>query len=86
MSLDPSGAHRWSHRFGDASGYQIAYGVAANASGDVAITGNFVNTANFGGGTLTSFGDDIFVRNSTPTVFTAGASTLDRVDTVRRRR
>ncbi len=61
VSLDPSGAHRWSHRFGDASGYQIAYGVAANASGDVAITGNFVNTANFGGGTLTSFGDDIFV-------------------------
>jgi hypothetical protein len=50
-----SGTHQWSKRFGDSS-YQYAHGVAADASGNVCVTGDFMGTMNFGGGDLTSAG------------------------------
>ena len=53
--------HLWSERFGDASG-QYAQGVAADASGNMIVTGIFNGAVDFGGGPLTSAGsDDIFV-------------------------
>jgi deoxycytidylate deaminase len=55
------GAHLWSKRFGDGS-EQNGYAVAADASGNVIVTGHFQGTADFGGGALTSAGGwDIFV-------------------------
>jgi hypothetical protein len=59
--FDANGNHLWSKRFGD-SNYQVGYSVAADASGNVVITGRFRETTNFGGGPLTTDGDDdIFV-------------------------
>jgi hypothetical protein len=59
--FDVGGNHLWSKRFGDANS-QLAYGVAAGGSGNIALTGTFWSTVDFGGGTLTSAGnDDIFV-------------------------
>ena len=54
------GAHQWSQRFGDA--VSSCLGMVADASGGVVITGFFSESAEFGGGTLTSAGDvDIFL-------------------------
>jgi hypothetical protein len=51
----------WSARFGN-TGAQFAWGLAADASGGVAITGDLSGTADFGGGTLTSAGlSDVFL-------------------------
>ena len=62
FSLDSSGAHRWSHVFSNPSGFSAAFGVAANAAGDVSITGDFTDTVNFGGGTIANqSGDDLFL-------------------------
>jgi hypothetical protein len=59
--FDASGAHLWSQRFGDAE-YQLGYSVAFDPSGNIAITGNFAGTVDFGGGPLTSVGfEDIFL-------------------------
>jgi hypothetical protein len=53
--------HLWSQGFGDASD-QVAYSVAADASGNVIATGSFYGTVNFGGSDLTSTGPkDVFV-------------------------
>ena len=55
------GAHQWSMQFGDWA-IQWATSVAVDASGNVIIAGTFTSTVDFGGGTLTSAGDqDIFV-------------------------
>ena len=61
-SYDPDGAHRWSQRFGSTSN-DYGYGVAADAIGNVAVTGYFAGTVNFGGTALTSIGNDVFVAN-----------------------
>ena len=59
--FDPSGAVQWSRRFGG-TGTDGATGVAVDAAGNVAITGSYQSTVNFGGSPLVSRGgDDIFV-------------------------
>jgi hypothetical protein len=59
--LDPTGAHVWSKRFGDASD-QNALSVAADSAGNVIVTGYFNGAVDFGGGALTSAGlGDIFL-------------------------
>ena len=60
--FDATGNHVWSKRFGDATA-ESAYGVAADGSGNVIVTGPFESTVNFGGGVLTSAGgeSDIYV-------------------------
>jgi hypothetical protein len=50
--IDPTGAHIWSKRFGDA-GRQSPAAIAVSASGHILITGNFEGTLDFGGGPLT---------------------------------
>lgn len=50
--LDPTGAHLWSERFGDAD-RQICTAVTADASGNVLLTG--YGGVDFGGGTLANF-------------------------------
>ena len=55
------GVFQWARRFGDVAN-QYGYSVAADASGDVLVTGEFSGTINFGGSNLVSIGlDDIFV-------------------------
>lgn len=62
----PDGSHLWSKRFGG-SGPQSGWDVSADASGNVLIAGRFYGTVDFGGGTLTSGGnDDIFVAKFDP--------------------
>ena len=59
--FDGSGTHVWSHIHGDAAN-QRAYAVGVDAVGDIAITGSFGSTIDFGGGMLASAGDDdVFV-------------------------
>jgi hypothetical protein len=56
-----NGAPLWSKRFGDASG-QHATAIATDSSGSLLVTGYFTGSIDFGGGTLTSAGnDDVFV-------------------------
>jgi hypothetical protein len=63
--FDPNGNHVWSQRFGDANDEnhdQYGKSVAVDGSGNVILTGHFWGTVDFGGGPLTSAGDeDIFV-------------------------
>ncbi len=60
------GTHLWSKNFGDAD-VQILTGVAVDATGKVLATGWFRSTVNFGGGTLTSAGEeDVFVAKFGP--------------------
>lgn len=56
------GANLWVRRFGG-PGNDGARSIAASGSGDIVITGNFNGAVDFGGGTLTSLGDDIFVAH-----------------------
>ena len=53
--LDPSGGHVWSKSFGD-DAFQIARGVAADATGNVVVVGDFAGSTNFGGAALASKG------------------------------
>jgi hypothetical protein len=56
-----SGVHQWSNRFGS-TGPDYGVALATDAAGNVAVTGNFQGTVNFGGSPLTSAGfDDIFI-------------------------
>jgi hypothetical protein len=57
-----AGAHQWSSRFGDAQD-QRAYGAAVDAAGNVALTGYFYGTMDFGGPAmaLTGISADIFL-------------------------
>ena len=62
-SFDPTGAHRWSRSFG-AAGWDTAYGVGADVSGNVTITGSFEQTSDFGGGPLQNEGAyDVFMAS-----------------------
>ena len=56
-----TGGHIWSKRFGSSSTTDAGYGVAVDGSGNVAITGYFAQTVDFGGGNLFAQGYDIFV-------------------------
>jgi PKD repeat protein len=70
VKLDGAGGHLWSKNFTN-DGNERGYGIAVDGSGNVAVTGYFSNTVNFGGGALTSLNamTDIFVARFT----TAGA-------------
>jgi hypothetical protein len=61
--FDPDGTHLWSKSFGDPDD-DSATRIAADASGNVVITGYFGGRTNFGGGTLTSAGgnDGFFAK------------------------
>ncbi len=62
----PGGAHVWSKGF-DGFDYQEAHAVAVDASGNVIVAGRFFDAVDFGGGDLTSAGeDDIFVAKFGP--------------------
>jgi hypothetical protein len=51
------GTYQWAKTFGSSSGgSNIAYGVAVDSGGNVAITGTFQNTVDFGGGPITAAG------------------------------
>jgi hypothetical protein len=64
--LDPSGAHVWSRRAGDAQ-EQSGRGIAADASGNAFVIGDFSGAADFGGGELASAGGaDIFIAAFAP--------------------
>jgi hypothetical protein len=61
--LDPQGNHVWSRAFGASTAhpaYAHGIAVATDAAGDVAFTGTFTTTVDFGGGPLTSAGNDDF--------------------------
>jgi hypothetical protein len=59
--FNSAGVHQWSQRFGSADG-DVGYGIAADALGNVFVTGYFSGTVDFGGGGLVSAGGfDIFV-------------------------
>jgi len=61
VSLDATGAHRWSRALGG-SGYDAGLGVTVDPNGDVAATGTYQGTVDFGDGPVTSLGgDDVFV-------------------------
>ena len=56
--LDAAGNYVWAKNFTN-DGNERGYGIAVDGSGNVAITGYFSNTVNFGGTSLTSVnGDD----------------------------
>lgn len=62
VKFGPEGAWLWSKRFGDESYFQTGESVAVDASGNVIVTGYFASAVDFGGGVLTSAGNnDIFV-------------------------
>ena len=64
--FDSSGNHLWSAGYGDSS-FQHAYGVAADASGNIIMSGYFTGEVDFGGGTLSSAGDyDVFLARFDP--------------------
>ena len=60
--FDANGAFVWARRYAGVGTERDARGVAADALGNIFITGNFTGTINLGGGTLTSAGsNDIFL-------------------------
>lgn len=60
--LDASGGHLWSKGFGDGADKQRGRSVAMDGKGNVLLTGSLFGSADFGGGALTSAGqDDLFV-------------------------
>ncbi len=65
--LDPAGNVLWAKRFLGSS-YQDGYDVAVDPSGNVVLAGGFSGTIDFGGGPLTSAGnEDVFVVKLDPT-------------------
>ncbi len=65
LKLDPTGAHVFSKLFGNASA-QTAAQVAADAVGNIVLTGSAAGKVDFGGGMLTAAaGTDIFVAKLT---------------------
>ena len=64
--LDPSGAHVWSQKYGDAMA-QVARSVAVDGTGNIAVTGGFAGTVDFGGSSMTTKGgDDLFIARFDP--------------------
>jgi PKD repeat protein len=55
-----TGAHLWSKRFG-ASGFDAPEDIVADADGSVVVTGVFNGNVNFGGGSLSASGSDVFL-------------------------
>ena len=55
-----TGAHSWSKSFGSTSG-DVSLGVAVDANKNIAMTGYFTGSVDFGGGALSSSGLDVFV-------------------------
>jgi hypothetical protein len=51
VKYSAAGAHQWSKRFGDAND-QRAYAVAAESAGNIAVTGYYYGTIDFGGGAV----------------------------------
>src|SRR2546427_685225 len=64
--FSPAGGHLWSRGIGD-SFSNSGNAVAVDPSGNIAVTGAFSGPVNFGGGTLTSAGVDIFLAKLSPT-------------------
>lgn len=59
--LTPTGAHAWSHGYGGA-GPEQGNAVTVDSSGNMVVVGDFQNSVNFGGVTLTSSGgSDAFI-------------------------
>jgi hypothetical protein len=57
---DPAGGYRWSKRYGS-SGDDSVLAMDADAGGNIAVTGYFAGSVDFGGGPLTSAGSrDVF--------------------------
>ena len=55
------GTHRWSARYGSSS-FDLGYGAAVDGVGNACFTGTFNGSVDFGGGALTSAGnDDLFL-------------------------
>jgi hypothetical protein len=63
--FDANGNHLWSKRAGSFF-IDIAWDVAADAVGNVIVTGGFRGTVNFGGGPLVSIDDDVFLVKFDP--------------------
>ena len=64
-----TGVHLWSQRFGSTAD-DYGYSVAVDSSGNIVVTGSFIGTVGFGGGSLTSDGSgfsDIFIAKYSPT-------------------
>jgi hypothetical protein len=63
VKYSSTGGHVWSKRFGGTSS-DVPLGIAVAAGGNIAMTGYFQGTANFGGQNLTSAGvNDIFAAS-----------------------
>jgi len=61
LKLDANGNHAWSHSFGGVVN-DHGHGVAVDGGDNLLVTGEFRGTADFGGGPLTSAGnEDVFV-------------------------
>jgi len=61
LKLSADGTHRWSRGYGGTSS-DFSRAIAVDASGDVSVVGYFRGVASFGGGSLSSAGnDDLFV-------------------------
>ncbi len=58
----PDGGHLWSARFGDESNQWVnSFALAVNEAGEIAATGGFAGTLDFGGGALVSENNDMFL-------------------------
>jgi hypothetical protein len=66
-SLTSSGGHRWSKHFGSAPAQSKGLGVAMDGSGNAYVTGLFMGSVDFGGGTLAATGSngDLFLASFT---------------------
>ncbi len=66
VKFAPTGVHVWSKRFGDPGSQYYAI-PGFDPAGNVVVVGGFADTADFGGGALTSAGEeDIFVAKFGP--------------------
>jgi hypothetical protein len=67
LKLSPGGAHLWSKQLGDSNQqieWQVGYGIAADPSGNVLLTGNFGGAIDFGGGAEIFTGDAAFTHDA----------------------
>src|SRR5262249_23092536 len=64
--LASCGEYIWSQRFGGASA-DVGQVVTTDRTGNMFVAGFFTGTVNFGGGSITSSGTDIFLAKFSPT-------------------